>query len=86
MVATSPIKVSPATDELLTEASHFLGRSKKDIVDVAVREYVDQHRDEITAGVRASLERLDGTRASLIGEVTGLSRERLEELGGFDEA
>ena len=85
MLANSPIKVSSATDDLLTEASHFLGRSKKDIVDAAVREYVDEHRDEITAGVRASLARLDGTRASLIAEASGLSRERLDELGGLDE-
>jgi hypothetical protein len=50
-----------------------------------VREYVDEHRDEITAGVRASLARLDSTRAGPIAEASGLSGERLDELGGLDE-
>ena len=43
--AVSPIKVDAETDRLLSDAAHFLGRSKKDVVDVAVRDYVDAHRD-----------------------------------------
>lgn len=78
-------RVSAETDQLLTEASHFLARSKKDIVDAAVRDYVEANREAINAGVRASLERLDGSRASLVSEVTGLSREQLDEVGGVLE-
>jgi predicted transcriptional regulator len=85
MTATSPVKVSAETDQLLTEASHFLARSKKDIVDAAVRDYVDAKRDEINAGIRDSLSRLDGTRAAVISEISGLSRKQLEELGGVPE-
>jgi len=47
----SPIKVDAQTDELISHAAHFLGRSKKDFVDEAVRAYVDAHRDEINAGI-----------------------------------
>ena len=36
-----------ATDDLVSHAAHFMSRSKKDIVDAAVREYIDAHRDEI---------------------------------------
>lgn len=85
MAATSPVKVSADTDQLLTEASHFLARSKKDIVDAAVRKYVDDHRDEINAGVRESLSRLDGSRAAIVSEITGFSREELNDLGGVPE-
>lgn len=85
MTATSPVKVSADTDLLLTEASHFLARSKKDIVDAAVRQYVDDHRDAINAGVKESLARLDGSRAAVVSEITGISRDELDELGGVPE-
>ena len=53
--ATAPIKVDAATDELVSHAAHFMSRSKKDIVDAAVREYIDAHRGEINAGIKAAL-------------------------------
>lgn len=82
---TTPVKVSPETDRLLTEASHYLARSKKDLVDAAVRDYVEAHRDEINAGVRESLARLDGSLGSIVSELTGMSRAALDELGGVPE-
>jgi predicted transcriptional regulator len=85
MPALSPIKVDEATDKRIADAAHFLGRTKKDIVDAAVRDYVDAHRDEINEGIRASLSRLDDTRASIVSEISGLSRAELDELGGVPE-
>jgi hypothetical protein len=85
MVGSAPLKVSPETDLILTEASHYFGRTKKDLVDLAVREYVENHRAELTAAVRASLSRLDGTLPSLVSEITGLTRAELNELGGLDD-
>ena len=85
MTATTPVKVSAETDQLLTEASHYLARSKKDIVDAAVLAYVEANRAEINAGVRASLARLDGSLASVVSELTGMSREQLDELGGVPD-
>jgi hypothetical protein len=38
-----------------------MSRSKKDIVDAAVREYDDAHRDEINAGIKTALGILNGT-------------------------
>lgn len=84
--AVSPIKVDAQTDELISHAAHFLGRSKKDFVDAAVRAYVDAHRDEINAGIREALNRLDGSNASVVSEMTGLSRADLDDLGGVPEA
>lgn len=80
--ATSPIKVDAATDELVSHAAHFMSRSKKDIVDAAVREYIDAHRDEINAGIKTALGQLNGTDAA-VSLMTGLSGEELDDLGGL---
>jgi predicted transcriptional regulator len=85
MATVSPIKVDESTDQMITDAAHFLGRTKKDIVDVAVRDYVDAHRAEINAAIKASFKRLDGTRASVVSEITGYSRAELDDLGGVPE-
>jgi hypothetical protein len=80
---TAPIKIDLETDQLVSHAAHFLSRSKKDVVDDAIREYVERHRDEIQQGVSAALRQLDGSTASMVSLLTGSSREELEELGGF---
>lgn len=81
--ATAPIKVDAATDELVSHAAHFMSRSKKDIVDAAVREYIDAHRDEINAGIKAALGQLNGTDASAVSLMTGLSADEIDDLGGL---
>ena len=83
--ATAPIKVDAATDELVSHAAHFMSRSKKDIVDSAVREYVDAHRAEINAGISAALARLNGTDEAAISMMTGLSAAELKDLGGLPD-
>lgn len=82
-IATAPIKVDTATDELVSQAAHFMSRSKKDIVDAAVREYVDAHRDEINAGIKLALSKLTGSDAEALAMMTGLSAEEVDELGGL---
>jgi hypothetical protein len=56
---------------------------KKNIVDAAVRECIDAHRDEINAGVKAALGRLNGTDAPAFSLMTGLSVEEIDDLGGL---
>jgi hypothetical protein len=60
-----------------------MSRSKKDIVDAAVREYVDVHRDEINAGVKTALGHAQLHRCRRHLDVTGLSADELGELGGL---
>lgn len=84
-VATAPIKVDAATDELVSHAAHFLSRSKKDIVDVAVREYIEAHRDEINDGIRAALGQLNGTDGAALTLMTGLSAGEIDDLGGLPQ-
>lgn len=61
------------------------GVSKKGLVDEAVREYIDNHREEINQRVLAALGQLDGTKAAAVSFATGLSRARIDELGGIEE-
>ena len=85
MATVSPIKVDAATNRLISDAAHFLGRTKKDIVDVAVRDYVEAHRSEMNEAIRASLARLDGSKSAVVAEITGFSRDELDDLGGVPE-
>ncbi|GAA0993287.1 hypothetical protein GCM10009555_083630 [Acrocarpospora macrocephala] len=78
----SPLKVDPATDELISQGAHFLGMTKKDLVAVAVRVYLDQQREQIRRGMIESMKVLDGSLSSSVSLLTGLSPERIEELGG----
>jgi len=80
---TAPIKVDAQTDEIISHAAHFLGRSKKDIVDVAVREYLDNHRTEIETGVLSALKQLNGDIPAAVSLLTGLTPDQLDDLGGF---
>jgi hypothetical protein len=83
--AGTPIKVDIQTDKLISHAAHFLGRSKKDVVDIAVREYIENHREAIQNGVSEALQQLDGTVASSVALLTGLSPEELDDVGGVSE-
>ncbi|GMA21677.1 hypothetical protein MM440_06815 [Arsenicicoccus piscis] len=79
----APIKVSAATDELISHVAHFTGSSKKDVVELAVLEYIDRHRDEINAGVRQALATLDGSTATAVAALTGMTPAELDDLGGL---
>lgn len=85
MTTTAPIKIAQQTDQLVTQTAHFLALSKKDVVDRAVREYVDNHRDEINAGVRTALQQFDGTRSTQLSVLTGLSNDEINDLGGLPD-
>ncbi|WP_055478903.1 hypothetical protein [Sphaerimonospora mesophila] len=81
----SPLKVDPATDELITQGAHFLGMTKKDLVTAAVRLYVEQQREQIRRGMIESMKVLDGSLTSSVSLLTGLSPERINELGGVGD-
>jgi hypothetical protein len=84
-MSNAPIKVDARTDKLITQAAHFLGTSKKDVVDDAVREYVENHREEIQRGVLEALGQLDGSTASSVRLLANLSATELDDIGGLDE-
>ncbi|MHA7987815.1 hypothetical protein ACX9R5_18635 [Rathayibacter sp. CAU 1779] len=79
----APIKVDSETDALISHAAHFLRSSKKDVVDVAVREYIERHRKEIQEAALEALRTLDGSTKSAVQLLTGAADDELDELGGF---
>lgn len=79
----APIKVDRETDALISHAAHFLRSSKKDVVNVAVREYVERHRDQIQTAALDALRTLDGSTKSAVQLLTDASDAELDELGGF---
>ena len=83
--ATSPIKVSVETDKLITHTAHFLGRAKKDLVEIAVAEYIDNHREEINEAALSAMRTLDGSRTARVALLSGLTREEIADVGGVTE-
>ena len=56
MAATaSDIQMSEETEKALGEASHFLQRSRVEIVDEAVLAYSEAQRADVNAEIRAGL-------------------------------
>jgi hypothetical protein len=82
-VPLSPIKVDEATNALATHGAHFLGLTKKEFVARAIRFYAEAKQAEIEEGVGEALAVLDSSRESAIALLSGLSPERIEELGGL---
>jgi len=81
----APLKIDPATDELITQGAHFLGMTKKDFVAEATRVYLEQQRERIRAGMIESMKVLDGSLTASVALLTGLTPEQIEELGGVGD-
>ena len=79
------VKVSAVGDKLITSGAHYLHMSKKDLVEAAVVFYLDARREEMQAGMRELLSELDGSRASRIAMLAGMTREELDSVGGAGE-
>jgi hypothetical protein len=79
------VKVSPEGDKLITSGAHYLHMSKKDLVEAAVAFYLDARREEMQAGMRELLSELDGSRASRVALLAGMTRAELDSVGGAGE-
>lgn len=84
--SSSPVKVDQETHALIAHGATALRMSQKDLLAAAVREYLGARREEINAALRRTMQAIDGTDASRVAMLTGLSRERLDELGGVPES
>jgi hypothetical protein len=79
------VKVSAAGDKLITSGANYLHMSKKDLVEAAVAFYLDARREEMQAGMRELLSELDGSKASRVAMLAGMTREELDSVGGVEE-
>ncbi|MCA1710008.1 MAG: hypothetical protein LC808_44670 [Actinobacteria bacterium] len=82
---TAPVKVDEATHALLVHGATALRMTQKDLLAEAVREYLTARREQINTALRETMKILDGTASSHVAALTGLSAERLAELGGVRE-
>lgn len=81
-VTPAPIKVDVGTDRPIFHAACFLEKAKEDVVDIAVRGYIEAHRSEINEGIRAAHGDLDGSSKSAISLLTAVPADQLDEYGG----
>jgi hypothetical protein len=81
----APLKVDPATDELISQGAHFLGVTKKDLVAEAVRDYLAARREEIHRRMREAMRVLDGSTKARVALLTDISPAEIERLGGIGE-
>ncbi|SDF88582.1 hypothetical protein SAMN05216553_10419 [Lentzea fradiae] len=85
-VQSSPVKVDQETHALIAHGATALHMSQKDLLAAAVREYLSARREEISAALQRTMAALDGTQAGQVAALTGMSKERLDELGGVRES
>lgn len=80
--AQSPIKVHEATKEKVRYAALMAGLQQAELVERAVDEYVDRHREEFGRRMERAREALLGGKASTLAYTTGASEEDVERVGG----
>lgn len=77
------VKVNSETSQMISDAAHHLGKTRKDVVEEAVRMYMQARLPEIHDSIRELLNQLDGSRSTAVSVLTGYSKQELDELGGF---
>ncbi|GAA1611083.1 hypothetical protein ACFQY4_07575 [Catellatospora bangladeshensis] len=79
----APLKVDPEIDELISQGAHFLGLTKKDLVAEAVKDYLAARREELHRRMTEAMRVLDGSTASRVAMLAGVSPDDVERLGGI---
>lgn len=80
--AQSPIKVHQATKEKVRYAALMAGLKQAELVERAVDEYVERHREDFGDRMERAREALLGGKASALAYSAGLSQHDVEHVGG----
>lgn len=80
--AQSPIKVHESTKEKVRYAASMTGLQQSEIVEQAVDEYIERHREDFAARIERARQALLGGKAPAIAYASGVSVEDVERLGG----
>lgn len=80
---TAVLKVDSSTHALVAHGAIALRMTHKELVDAAVRDYLTKHREAVTTRMRAVMAEIDDTEESRVSALTGLSPERIADLGGL---
>lgn len=84
--AQSPIKVHESTKEKIRYAALMSGLQQAELVERAVDEYVDRHREEFGQRMERAREALLGGKASTLAYATGVSEDDVSRVGGVGGA
>lgn len=82
--AQSPIKVHESTKEKVRYAALMAGLQQAELVERAVDEYVERHREEFGRRMERAREALLGGKASTLAYATGVTEEDIARVGGVD--
>ena len=82
MRAQSPIKVHEATKEKVRYAALMAGVKQAELVERAVDEYVERHRDQFAQRMENAREALLGGKASTLAYSLDVDQSAIERLGG----
>ncbi|MEU4227967.1 hypothetical protein AB0F17_27070 [Nonomuraea sp. NPDC026600] len=85
VVTLAVLKVEQEYADLADIGAHQLKMAKKDFVAEAIKAYLEIRREEIRQNMLATMAKLDGSARSEISLLTGLSADRIDELGGVRE-
>lgn len=82
--ANSPIKVHESTKEKVRYAALMAGLQQAQLVERAVDEYVERHREEFGQRMEHAREALLGGKASTLAYTTDVSQEDVARVGGVE--
>jgi hypothetical protein len=80
--AQSPIKVHESTKEKVRYAALMAGLKQAELVEQAVDEYVERHREDFGHRMERAREALLGGKASTVAYSAGVSEEDVQRVGG----
>jgi hypothetical protein len=80
--AQSPIKVHEATKEKVRYAALMSGLKQAELVERAVDEYVDGHRDQFAQRMERAQQTLLGGKVSALAYSLGIDEADVQRLGG----
>jgi hypothetical protein len=82
MRAQSPIKVHEATKEKVRYAALMAGLKQAELVERAVDEYVEHHRELFALRMERAQEALLGGKTSTLAYSLGIDEDDVERVGG----
>ena len=82
MRAQSPIKVHEATKEKVRYAALMAGMQQAELVERAVDEYVERHREDFAQRMESARQALLGGKTSTLAYSLGVDEADVQRLGG----
>jgi hypothetical protein len=83
MRAPSPIKVHEATKEKVRYAALMAGLKQTELVERAVDEYVERHREDFAQRMERAREALLGGKTATLAYSTGVDEADVRRVGGI---